>query len=370
MKNVLLTTTALVAFAGSAFAAAHETGPAVSFSGSATIGYNDPSAGGGALYTDIDLKLEVSKDFGNGFTGSAFITLLDGVNLTTVSPAFVADLYGVSLENSQFKLTLSNDIDTAAEHFDGDIGAFLYDAEMGGAVGNVARLDANFGMIDASISFDDLYGGPGADGSAAIGISGTAGNFDYSLGYDQNGLADDSFALGVGTSFGSFSVKAFYGNTNVSIDLADLGGVGTFTTGAVDAYGVRADYDISGDISVGAYYQSFDGGGLDGFGVDASATFGAATIGVYYDATQFIITDVSRYGIDVDYSVSPDLTASVGYREFEAFGASEPVLSGFYVGAVYAFNDSASATISYAEFNDAGGPEFKDGTTISFTYDF
>ena len=67
MKNILLTTTALVAFAGAAAADGHTS---VSFSGAASAEYN--SLGG--FNTDADLDATMSAELDNGLTGSTTLS--------------------------------------------------------------------------------------------------------------------------------------------------------------------------------------------------------------------------------------------------------------------------------------------------------
>ena len=69
MKSILLTTTAIVAFAGVAAADGHTN---VGLSGSATLGYNnDDVFGEDGFYWDTQLKIAMSAALDNGITASA-----------------------------------------------------------------------------------------------------------------------------------------------------------------------------------------------------------------------------------------------------------------------------------------------------------
>ncbi len=65
MKSILLTTTALVAFAGAAVADGH-TG--VSFGGDAALGYNDTTGDYDGFYWDSTLNVGYAQDLDNGVT--------------------------------------------------------------------------------------------------------------------------------------------------------------------------------------------------------------------------------------------------------------------------------------------------------------
>lgn len=373
MKNVLLATTALVAFAGAAAAE-------ISFSGSIEGGYNVPYATStGALYTDIDFKVTATREFNNGVTGEAWVELLSGANLVPGVSTLQTGDYGASLESGAYKFTLSNDIDNASDHFDGDIDSYIFGVELGDAARNVARLDAAFSTVNASVSYDDGF----TNGSLAAGVSGTFGSFDFGLGYDEAG-GNDLYGVSMGTSFGSAKIKAFYGRAIVTLSESDLAadiGDGTIggapdgdmdddvPFGLADGYGVRADYDITSDIALGAYYQRV-GNNLDTYGVDASATFGAATVGAYYDNATVNSNYIRRFGVDLDYAMSSDLTASAGYRQSRNNAGTVNAQTGFYAGVVYNLSEDAKVGASYSQFADAGTPEFKDGGTVWFSFDF
>lgn len=373
MKNVLLATTALVAFAGAAAAE-------ISFEGSVEAGYNVPYAGNslansGAVFADLEFTVRANREFNGGIVGEAWMTIADGdgakggeddsgdqVSLDGFNLELEA--YGASLESGAYKMTVSNDIDNASEHFDGDIGAWIVEAELGGNKDNVVRLDASFSSVDVSVSYDDGY----TDESIAVGMSGTFGNFDLGVGYDSKdaGGADDGYGINAGTTFGAFSMNAFYGE-----NVTDLGGTG---------YGIHLGYDVTSDISLGAYYHDYDVSGLGGaFGVDAKATFGAITVAAYYDAINHDntgdLTNVpaSRFGIDMDYAFSSDLVASAGYRSVQhdaGIADADKTADGFYAGVEYNLSEDAKVGASYAEFDDAGTPGFRDGATVWFSFDF
>jgi len=64
--------------------------------------------------------------------------------------------------------------------------------------------------------------------------------------------------------------------------------------------------------------------------------------------------------IDVSYDMGNGVVGYVGWDEAD----------GAYVGAEIDVADGIKATIAYAEADEIGGPEFKDGTSayLSLTY--
>lgn len=97
MKRILLTSTALVAFTGAAWAEAHEDASGVSFSGDATLGFNDDIEDG--FYWDAGLAVTYTAILDNGITATATyeIDISDG------------NLGNEDLDAGDYVLTVSSD---------------------------------------------------------------------------------------------------------------------------------------------------------------------------------------------------------------------------------------------------------------------
>ncbi|MBQ1203228.1 MAG: porin, partial [Loktanella sp.] len=146
MKSILLTTTALVAFAGAAVAE-------VSFSGSATLGYNDsdPAIENQGFYWDGHLDVSLSQELDNGVTaGVTFdFDFADAPNL------------GETLAGTDFVLSLTTenaglffgDVGFAAEKHWVATGSMVADGFSEADGETAIRGDVNFGGVDASVSY-------------------------------------------------------------------------------------------------------------------------------------------------------------------------------------------------------------------------
>jgi hypothetical protein len=389
MKNVLLTTTALVAFAGAAAAD-------VSWSGSADVGYNDEIKGG--MFYDAALNVGASMDLGDGYAAS----LSYGIELDMIDGAATANwgAYPTIEITAPFGSLKGGDLgdEGASEYFYADRSGMTQDVENhdSGARFDVRAL-AEFGAFGVAVGGQD----DGAGGFSGInyGAGGTFGDISFGLGYDDddNGVqvtavsADTTFnGITVGVSYAAAvgSTASFAVDANDAAAAADPAVEGTdfnTTTTVYDenSIGLELGFEVSSDLSVGAYYANNSVAG-DAYGVSASYTTGALTVGAYFDHTvaygypgtgvdadadgyeagagTLAASENDEWGIDVSYAVSADLTAYAGYFD-DGTGVS-------YVGATYAFNDSLSATVSYAEADEISGPEFKNGTTVMLSASF
>ncbi|MBL4871874.1 MAG: porin [Rhodobacteraceae bacterium] len=348
MKNVLLTTTALVIFAGAASAE-------VSLSAGADLGYNDLVNGG--LFYDVNIDLTGTFDLGDGYAA-------------TIS-------YGFDFDNS---------------------GGLAYPVPWSGA--STASFDT-FPTIEITSPYGSLKGGDLGDKGASEyfykdrdGMAIDAENHDSSTRFDVRALVEfgniglavggagdgaggiDGLSVGAGTTFGNITVALAYdeadaalagdtvlATTGVSLDTT-VGGASiglSYISDTVDtSTGVAVGFDVSADLSVGVYYAN-NSGGDDMYGVTAAYTMGALALDVYYDSGNGATVDTM--GLNVSYDIMADLTGYAGVY-------NDSLTSVFYVGAVYAINDNLTATVSYADANEIDGPDFKDGTTVMLSASF
>lgn len=344
MKNVLLTTTALVAFAGAAAAD-------VSWSAGADLGYNDDVKGG--YFYDANLDVAASADLGDGYSAS----ISYGFDLETGKTGLQSDAYPTVEIIAPFGSLKGGDLGDkgASEYFYADRDGMALDVENHDSS---ARFDiralAEFG--DFGVAVGGVDDGAGELDGLNVGAGGTFGNVTVALGYDE----EDAGAASAGTY-----VDSLLATTAVSLDTTFGGatvGLSYITNDAETSTGVAVGFEVSADLSVGVYYANNDAAG-DNYGASADYTMDALTVGAYYDHTE--ATDADAFGIDVSYAVSADVTAYAGY--FDADLGADGVS---YVGVVYAINDSVSATVSFAEANEISGPEFKNGTTVMLSASF
>lgn len=378
MKNVLLTTTALVVFAGSAFAASHGgNATSISFSGDAEVKYNDPDddvalaealedALAIALLVDPDLNVDdFTEDFADNFeaedgfsysadldvTGTAALnngvtaTLTYGINLDDSTGLVTGDIYPVLVLESAYGKLSAGDADgvgPATDHYsetDGvaDFGDGLYEEEF-----FAIRADVSYGSVDVSVSESGVL----IDGidDLRVGASGSFGNFTFGLGY---GDASGDVGVNVGTTFGAFTVDASAAfGTDLTSDGEDTN------------FGVQVGYEVNSSLSVGAYVSNFVE-----YGVSADYASGALTVGVAYSGGDI----ADEASIDVTYDIGSGLMAYAGYAYIDA---DDSIDDGAYVALVYDLGAGAEAWVSYSEFDESGDPEFDDGLTIGVSVKF
>ena len=342
MKNVLLTTTALVAFAGAAAAE-------MSFSGSADIGYNDVINGG--LFADTAFEFGGSVDLGDGYTAS-FDYGFD-VDTSNGGSGLVWDLYPTVEVTSPFGSLKGGDLGDAgaSEYFYADRDGMALDVENHDSS---ARFDiralVEFG--DFGLAVGGVDDGAGDLDGLSVGAGATFGNFTLGFGYDEADAAliadgadtvNETIGVSLDTTFSGASIGLSYIDNNVETSI-----------------GVAVGYDVSADLSVAAYYAD-NTVADDKYGVSVAYTMGALALDAYYDSGNGATVDTM--GLDVSYELMAGLTGYAGVYD-------DSITSVFYIGGVYEINDSLSATVSYADANEISGPEFKDGTTVMLSASF
>ncbi len=329
MKNVLLTTSALVAFAGAAAAEAHL---GVSFSGSAEIKYNDITE----FSYGADLTVTGTAELNNGITA----TLSYGINLDDHGSINGDHFPVLTLENSYGKLSAgdADAIGPASDHFSETDGVSGFSDGYYTEDEFTIRLDMTLGGFNASISESDF--GHNSLNDMRVGASGSFGNFDFGLGY-----ADDLDEVGVnvGTTFGGFDV-----DFSVFDSAAD----------GID-YGIQVGYAINSMITVGAYFASVDDASAQNYGVSLDYANGPLTVGLGYDSE----AGTGNAFVDVEYALAGASSGVVLFAGYDQAG-------GGYVGVEYDLGSGAKAWASYAEFDEAGGPEFDEGITVGLSVEF
>ena len=356
MKNILLASTALVAFAGAAFAEGH-TG--ISFSGSADLGYNDEAGGDNkfGFYSDLDISAGFAAELDNGLTAAASLNLdnLDSGNTDDGKD------YSLSLSSETAGL-FYGDTDFAAQtHWTG-----AGDMESDGfseADGDVAlRGDVKVGTVDASISYalidsdnvtntlDDLT-------QLSIGASTDLGNVNVKMAYQENtnegGYTNgdfnknDVFGLSLGTSFAGADVRLAYAEDNNS-----------------DSTGLKVAYPF-GPVTATAYVVS-ESVGKDNTGINLSYSSGPLAVALDIQDDQ----GTSLTGLEGSYDIGNGIMAYAGYLTKDAKDDR------FYVAGTYDLGSGASLGMSYAEDKDdvdgdeTGAGDYQQGTTVEVSFKF
>jgi hypothetical protein len=288
MKHVLFTTTALVALSGAAMAD-------VTWSGSASLGYNDGHQDGLQDGINGDIDLDVTLSNAGGYTAtvtanidtSAADALIIGEDIDITTP--VASIHFgevVEAANSSY-----SDVDGMA-----GLGSDEFTAQ-----GSAILISASAGGMTVAYSDDSAMEG-GDDSS--FGLSGAVGGVSFGIGSkgDDWGISASGSALG-GT---------------ISIASEEVGG--NAETGAAVTVPV-------GDMSVTV--SATDG---DDWGASVSTSLGGATISAGTDDDE-----------DNQFSLSTAIAG--GFNLAVDFDTSD----GSAVGLTYSLSDSATLSVSYYE---------------------
>ena len=396
MKKILLSSAAIVAFAGAASAD-------ISWTGSAELGYNDDFEDG--FYVDSDIDITASTELNNGWTAAlTFGFELNDTNggneYDDVTGALLSegdedgfsadDNLTVSVYNDIFTFTYG-DIEYAAVSYwkgvsDMEANDFSeYDDE------SVLRVDVDYGMYKGGISATvdnetgDLYGlnfGVQADFDMfyasfayqeedddllAIGTPGnTVQDTDVLANADQNGGDLDGseiYALAVGTMVGGADIRVAY----VSNETADI-----------DSIGIQVSYPV-GPVTLTGYYVSESDdrswGEDQTYGLTAAYEDGPITLLAHYED----FGGEEEYNVEGAYDFGMGLVVTAGYIDGDD-DTDDDFAS--YIVAEYDLGGGASFLASYADANSTaaeetddidtglGGYELYSGATLSLSFSF
>jgi outer membrane protein OmpU len=373
MKKILLSTAALVAFAGAAAAD-------VSWTGAATLGYNDELEDG--LYADVDIDIKLSQELNNGWTAAAKFgfELVDGGGASLTNGDFSADSnIVISLSNDMYGLYVGDTAFAAETHWSGVTN--MNSDDFSEADGETAlRLDATYGGVSASLSGvvdndrtidgdDDGTDDPAITGTGdlqqlALGVSGDFSGIGFTVAYQEewdgattvgstdgatyafdNGDFDTDEVLGLSVS-GSFSgadVTLAYSNNQ---------------TEDANSTGLEVSYPV-GAVTLGAFYVA-ESVGDDNYGATVAYAEGDLSVKAWvHDGSD------EDYGINIAYGMG-DWGVFVGGSDDD----------GAYIGGELDLGNGASFVVSFADdeddaTNDEIGPqEYLNGTTIAVSLAF
>ena len=345
MKNILLTSTALVAFAGAAAAGGHTS---VSFGGEASAKYN--TLGGYA--TAAEMTASASATLDNGLTASTSFTL-ETTNFG--SGEFGAG--SVSLSSDTASLTFGTAVVGAVFAATGDAYAIGSGGVDDGEVAGIAA-SATFGATTLVVSAEvDAIDAPAAADTTIenieVGVTTSAAGWD--LGF---GLADNEYAMTAAGTAGGATVGFSMSSDNdwdVSVD---------YPVGAVT---VSASTDEANAWEVGAAYAAD--------GVSAGIVLNPANaweISAGYDAEGIVVaasfaSDNSN-SIGATYDMGNGLTVGAGMETTAASVTTNYAFGSFDLGG------GANAFAEYANGAQVEvGPSERDiaeGTTVGVSFTF
>jgi hypothetical protein len=378
MKNILLASTAIVAFAGAAFAEGH-TG--VTFSGVASLGYNDTDVDdlildddNDGFYADVEITIGLVAELDNGLTAAAsidFEDMFDGAGANGDDDAFDGD-YELSLTSDMAGLYYG-DTQFAAERMWVSAGDMESDGFSEADGEEALRGEVTYGNVMAQLSYA-IADATGARNTGddleqlSLGVSADVGNFNVVVAYQEefsnavdgaayvaaNGDITNSemFGLSVGTSFSGADIRVAYASDE--------------TTGE-DSTGVQVAYPF-GPVTATVYYVSESEALGDNWGANLAYSNGPVAVSFDYDDDQ----GTEKYGLEGSYNVGNGIMVYAGYLFFEGLADEDA----FYVAGTYDLGSGAEFLVSYADGDDAeyedeiGAGEYQSGTTVEISFAF
>ena len=345
MKNILLTTTALVAFAGAAAADGHTS---VGFGGEASAEYNSVTG----FDTAAELTATGSANLDNGLTASTSITVE-----TTGYGSAVISAGSVSLSSDTASLTFGTGIVGAVRTAVGDDYAIgtgddtaYEDGEINGIVASVT-MGATTLVVSGEIAANAAVADTTLEG-IEIGVTTSAAGWNLGLGLVS---ATSEYAMtAAGTAGGADIGFGMSSNSEWDVSVA-------YPVGAVT---VSASTDEAGAWTVGAAYAA--DGMSGGFELNADnsweVTAGYAADGVTVAAA---FTDASVMTLGATYDMGNGLTVGAGIEDTVNYAFASYDLG----GGANAFVDYTDAAAKLAEV----GPSERDiavGTTVGVSFTF
>ena len=413
MKSILLATASILAFATAA-AADHideNTPDGVTLGGTGEFGYNDEIEDG--FYSEGDVGFVLARELNNGLV--AAITFGLGFE-DNDEDDFGEDDFSVG---DDFVLSLTDrsgqsgmhfgDTSYAAERHWDAAGEMASDGFSEQTDETVLRGDGQFGGISASVSYNlaDSDGNSPDSGTdtdndidqLSLGMAGSFGAFNVSAAFqeesdaierapqdddpntdddefnednsvdgpydsdsDDDFVTDQIFGIAVGSTFGGADVQVAYA-LNMGVD-DDANGEEVDTS----SLGFEVGYPV-GPVELGAYYvfemsDADDVAGTeddesdpeDSYGVSATYASDNLSATVFHENEQ----GEDETGFEATYDLGNGLRVNGGLStEDENF-----------IAAIYDLGDDASLLASFAEVDEAGEAEYKEGTTVALSFRF
>ena len=370
MKRILLASASIIAFAGAASAE-------VTFSGSATLGYNDTdnianSSGDDEIgfYWETDIAVSFTQALDNGLTAAVAF----GFNVADDSKDGKTNL-GEPTKSQDWVLSLSSETgglffgntDFAAQTHWASAGDMESDgfSEQDGET--VLRGDITYGGVSTSVSYlvdtaSDSFEQLSLGADATFGSISVA--FAYQaetdiVGYGDGGSIidngdfnpDEIFGVSVGTSLGGADIRLAYASDQTSGE---------------NSTGIKVSYPV-GPVTLTAYYVMESEIAGDNYGVKAAYSSGPIGATLDFQNDQ----GVQKVALDTTYDIGNGITALAGYY------MQDDLDDDFYVAAKVALGEGASLLVSYADGggdgqadDEIGGPAYQEGTTVEVGFSF
>ena len=375
MKKILLASVALTAFAGAAAAE-------VSFSGSATLGYNDHSdrtAGAfgdhDGFYSDLNLDVAFSATLDNGITVSAAADVdevdatdgeMAGVTLTIASDA-ASLVYGDTEFAAKSMWSAAGDMEADSFAIQDGEGVLKGTFSFGGVDMAVSGLVQD---AEGDLATDDLtqlsFGAKAAVGAATVVVAYqeelVAADLTNGLNATANGDMTYAETMGVSVAFAAAGADIKVGFASET----NTGGTD------YDSTGISVSYPM-GDVTVAAYFVSED----DSTAVDAKDNSGIS-FAYAADGISLTASYADEQGTDVT-KLEGSFDAGNGLTVYAGYIGKDSDTDDTYIGASYDLGGGAALAVSYADDtnndeasgdDDIGAQGYQVGTTVAVTFAF
>ncbi|NVK06962.1 MAG: porin [Marivivens sp.] len=345
MKKILLASVALTAFAGAAAAE-------VSFSGSATLGYNDDAAGDhNGFYSDLNVDVALSATLDNGITVTAAGDL-EEIDANEGAAASVT--LTIASDNASL---VYGDTEFAAVSAWSAVGSMDNDgfSEVDGEL--VIKGSVTFGDITVSASQEIAEDAATPDftevGGLSVGVSASMGAANVVVAYQEEeadaGLlaADELLAIRVGTSLAGADVAFGYADNR---------------TDDAQSTGVSISYPM-GAVTVAASYvveENAAGTAEDNWDISVAYAEGAVAVTANTDESD-------DWGLEGSYDLGNGLKINAGIDDA---GDTN------YIAGTYGLGGGASLLVSFVDTDavnaddEYGAPDYQDGTTVAVSFAF
>lgn len=345
MKNILLSSVAIVGFAGAAAAD-------ISFSGAAKLGYNDDFQDG--VYVDVDVDMKASAELNNGWTASVTYGVeLDDNGGNVDQDVNFDDNLTISLANANSYFTYGDTEWAAVSHWSG-VSEMAQDGFSENDGEATLIIGGTFGGVEAAVS-TGVDEATGDTYQVGFGAKATFGNVVLTAAYQEEDAgpasvsgdynSDEIFALSAATTFSGASVKVAYAK-NQTVDENSLG--------------LEVGYPV-GPVALGAFYVA-ESAGDDTYGVSAVYSEGALTAKAYYKN----LMGSDEYGLGATYDMGNGLKVTGGYIDGDSVADNDFAA---YVAAEYDLGGGASFIASYADHTSYTGAATDDIDTVTGGYE-
>ena len=387
MKNILLTSTALVAFAGAAVADGHTSvthvlGATLGFTKNDNVGSTDLAPanvgndfGEDGFFWEGNLKTTATSALDNGLTAKGYFEITiatdDGVANSDGGNALTASDFVLSLESDTASVFLG-DTETAAATRWKSAGDMEADGFSSGLDSSVLRGDVSLFGVDASVSYivDDASN---TAEQLSVGAGATFGAVSLSAAYQEESktYVDTSGDFNAKEVMG-VSASGTFANATVTLAYAAT----TATTAGEDnktSIGGKISYPL-GPVTLAAYFVQEAGGATTAatfekpnYGVNVAYASGPITVKVDYQDDQ----ETTKYAVDATYDLGNGLSILAG-----ALNENEGDDVDFYAGGKFALGAGATASVVYAADKDGdqadeiAGGEFDAGITVKVDFTF